>query len=69
MLTFIFYPKSKSLYNADEDLQQTAGDLFDVIASGKVKIPIHQRYDLDDVQQAHTDLESRKTTGTTLLMP
>ena len=53
----------------DNDLQQTAGDLFDVVASGEVKIPIHQHYDLDDVQQAHIDLESRKTTGTTLLIP
>ena len=53
----------------DKDLQQTARDLFDIVASGKVKIPIHQRYALDDVRQAHIDLESRKTTGTTLLIP
>jgi len=53
----------------DKDLQQTASDLFEVVGSGKVKIPIHQRYELADVRQAHTDLESRKTTGTTLLIP
>ena len=53
----------------DKDLQQTANDLFDIVASGKVKIPINQRYALADVRQAHMDLESRKTTGTTLLLP
>lgn len=53
----------------DRDLHQTASDLFEVVASGKVRIPIHQRYPLADVRQAHTDLESRKTTGTTLLLP
>ncbi len=53
----------------DKDLQQTANDLFEVVASGDIKIPIHQRYSLADVRQAHEDLESRKTTGTTLLIP
>jgi NADPH2:quinone reductase len=43
--------------------------LFDMVASGKVKIEINQRYALKDAQQAHTDLESRKTTGSTILVP
>ena len=46
-----------------------ADDLFDVVASGKVKIRIDQRYPLAEVQQAHRDLEARKTTGCTVLQP
>lgn len=47
--------------------QAMADDLFAVVASGKVKINIDQRYKLEDVQQAHRDLEARKTTGSTIL--
>ena len=36
-----------------------ANDLFDVVASGKVKIPVNQKYPLKDAQKAHRDLESR----------
>ncbi|PZF76264.1 quinone oxidoreductase [Aestuariivirga litoralis] len=54
---------------SDADLQDTARDLVDIVASGKVKIPVNQRYALADVVQAHRDLESRKTTGTTVLTP
>ena len=54
---------------SDADLQETAQDLVSVVASGKVKIPVNQRYALADVVQAHRDLEGRKTTGTTVLLP
>lgn len=50
-----------------ESTQAMADDLFAVVASGKVKINIDQRYKLEDVQQAHRDLEARKTTGSTIL--
>ena len=50
-----------------EACQQMADDLFDAVASGKVKIRIDQRYPLTEVQQAHRDLEARKTTGSTIL--
>jgi NADPH2:quinone reductase len=50
-----------------ESTQLMADDLFDAITSGKVKIRIDQRYPLDQVQQAHRDLEARKTTGSTIL--
>eukprot|EP01036_Dinobryon_divergens_P058582 gene58582-78147_t len=50
-----------------ENTQAMADDLFAVVQSGAVKIPIDQRYALDDVQQAHRDLEARKTTGCTIL--
>jgi NADPH2:quinone reductase len=49
-----------------ESTQQIADDLFDVVASGTVKIEIGQRYRLEDAAQAHRDLESRKTTGSTI---
>ncbi|MEP6557065.1 MAG: quinone oxidoreductase [Burkholderiales bacterium] len=50
-----------------ERCQQMADQLFEVVESGKVKIHIDQRYPLAEVQQAHRDLEARKTTGCTIL--
>ncbi|MCB2004434.1 MAG: quinone oxidoreductase [Burkholderiaceae bacterium] len=50
-----------------ETTQEMADQLFDVVTSGKVKIRIDQRYPLEQVQQAHRDLEARKTTGCTIL--
>jgi NADPH2:quinone reductase len=47
--------------------QEMADDLFAAVTSGKVKIHIDQRYPLEQVQQAHQDLEARKTTGCTIL--
>jgi len=52
-----------------EDLEASAAALFDVIASGAVKIRINQRYPLADAGRAHEDLEARRTTGTTILIP
>jgi NADPH2:quinone reductase len=49
-----------------EDLESTAADLFAMVSSGKVKIEINQRYALKDAPQAHRDLESRKTTGSSI---
>ena len=49
--------------------QAMADDLFAVVSSGQVKIRIDQRYPLADVQQAHRDLEARKTTGCSILLP
>ncbi len=50
-----------------ETTQIMADDLFAAVTSGAVKIRIDQRYPLADVQQAHRDLEARKTTGCTIL--
>ena len=52
-----------------EELQQSSNDLFTRVLSGAVRIEINQRYALADVQQAHRDLESRRTTGSTVLLP
>ena len=51
------------------DLLATAQELFDVVTSGKVKIEVNQTYALKDAAQAHIDLESRRTTGSTVLLP
>jgi NADPH2:quinone reductase len=50
-----------------ETTQQMADDLFGAVTSGQVKIRIDQRYPLEQVAQAHRDLEARKTTGCTIL--
>jgi len=52
-----------------DDLVATARDLFDVVQSGAVKIEINQTYPLSETAQAHRDLEARKTTGSTILLP
>lgn len=58
------------VYNAKrEDLEASAAALFDVVKKGVVKVKINQRYALKDVAKAHADLEGRKTTGTTVLVP
>jgi len=49
--------------------QAMADDLFAMVTSGQVKIPIDQRYPLADVVRAHQDLESRKNTGCSVLIP
>ncbi len=51
------------------DLVASAEELFDVVAKGMVKIEIHQTYPLAETAQAHRDLEARKTTGSTVLLP
>jgi NADPH2:quinone reductase len=50
-----------------ETTQAMADDLFEMVTSGQVQIRIDQRYKLEDVQQAHRDLEARKTTGCSIL--
>ena len=52
-----------------ESTQAMADELFAVVASGQVKIYIEQRYRLADVAQSHRDLEARKTTGSSVLLP
>ena len=52
-----------------ERCQAMADELFSVVASGAVKIRIDQRYALSEVAQAHRDLEARKTTGCSVLLP
>lgn len=51
------------------DLVAMADELFDVVVSGKVRIEVNQRYALKDAAHAHRDLEARRTTGSTILLP
>jgi NADPH2:quinone reductase len=50
-----------------QQLEQSAGELFDVVTSGKVKIEVKQRFPLKDAAEAHRALQARKTTGSTIL--
>jgi len=52
-----------------EDLLQAAKELFDVVKKKVVKISVNQTYPLREAAQAHRDLEARKTTGSTVLLP
>jgi NADPH2:quinone reductase len=52
-----------------EDLVESAGAVMDVVGKGLVKIEVNQTYPLSEAEQAHRDLEARKTTGSTVLLP
>ena len=66
---FITRPSLMTYTERREDLEAMAKSLFGVVASGEVKIDIRQRYNLAHVQQAHIELESRRTTGSSILLP
>jgi NADPH:quinone reductase len=66
---YLTRPTLASYTSKREDLVAVARDLFDVVAKGAVKMNINQRYPLKDAAQAHRDLEARKTTGSTVLLP
>jgi NADPH2:quinone reductase len=66
---FITRPTLNHHIASHEELQQRATDLWNMIASGKLKLRIEHLYPLRDAQQAHRDLEGRKTTGKLLLIP
>jgi NADPH2:quinone reductase len=52
-----------------EDLLASAAALFDVVARGAVKVEVRQTYALKDAARAHRDLQERRTTGSTVLLP
>ena len=52
-----------------DDLLEHAHDLFEVVQSGAVKIEVRQTYALSEAARAHADLEARKTSGSTILLP
>ena len=66
---FLTRPTLNTYTAARADLLKSAQELFSVVKSGAVKIRINQTYPLRDAAQAHADLESRKTTGSTVLLP
>jgi NADPH2:quinone reductase len=66
---FVTRPTLATYVAKREDLVTAANDLFDVVKKGIVKIEVNQTYPLKDAAQAHRDLEGRKTTGSTVLLP
>lgn len=66
---FITRPTLLSYTATTEELQASSQALFERVLRGDVRVEIKQRYALADVQQAHRDLESRRTSGSTILLP
>jgi len=66
---FVTRPTLATYVAKREDLLRSARELFRVVGNGTVKVAINQRYALKDAAKAHQDLEARKTTGASLLIP
>lgn len=66
---FLTRPTLGSYTATRADLETTSQELFDIVASGKVRIEIGHRYPLADAAQAHRDMEARATTGAGILLP
>ena len=66
---FFTRPSLMDYTAARDELAASAAALFEVVASGAVRIAVHQTYPLRDAAQAHRDLEGRRTTGSTVLLP
>jgi len=66
---FLTRPSLNNYIATSQELQQRAGAVFAMIRDGKLKLRIEHIYPLAEAQQAHRDLESRKTTGKLLLIP
>lgn len=66
---FITRPTLMTYTAKRADLVALGAELFERVASGQVRIEVNQRYALKDAAQAHRDLEARKTTGSTILLP
>ncbi|CDG81642.1 quinone oxidoreductase family protein [Janthinobacterium agaricidamnosum] len=66
---FITRPALFAYANNRKNLEEMSASLFGVVGSGEVQIEVRQRYHLADVARAHTELESRKTVGSSILLP
>lgn len=66
---FLTRPTTQTYFAKREDLLKGARELFAVVKSRKVRIPVNQTYPLREAAQAHRDLEARRTTGSTVLIP
>jgi len=66
---FVTRPTLMSYTAKRADLEALGGELFDVVGSGKVRVEVNQTYPLAEAAQAQRDLEARKTTGSTILLP
>jgi NADPH2:quinone reductase len=66
---FFVRPAMGQYLGTSEELKEAAKVLFEKISSGKVKIKIFKEYKLDNIKQAHTDLENRKILGPAIIIP
>lgn len=66
---FLTRPSLAGYTATEEELQATAAELFEVMEKGMVKADVRQRYPLAEAARAHRDLEARRTTGATVLIP
>ncbi|MCP5195081.1 MAG: quinone oxidoreductase [Pseudomonadales bacterium] len=66
---YITRPTLATYIATTEELRQSATDLFDRMLAGVVQVEIGQRYTLADIRQAHQDIETRKTIGSTVILP
>ena len=66
---FITRPTLATYIARREDLLRAAGDLFEVVSEDAVRVEVRQTYPLAEAERAHRDLEARKTTGSTVLIP
>ena len=66
---FFVRPSMGQYLTTSEELNEASKVLFEKISSGKVKVQIFKKYKLDNVQQAHIDLEARKITGSAVIVP
>jgi len=66
---FVTRPSLQHYVVSREELEQRSNDVLQMIVRGDLKLRIHKKYPLEDVRQAHLDLEGRKTTGKLLLIP
>jgi len=66
---FVTRPSLQHYVARREELEQRANDVLQMVVRGELKLRIYKKYPLEDVRQAHLDLEGRKTTGKLLLIP
>jgi NADPH2:quinone reductase len=66
---FVTRPSLQHYVARREELEQRANDVLQMVVRGELKLRIYKKYQLEDVRQAHLDLEGRKTTGKLLLIP
>jgi NADPH:quinone reductase len=66
---YVTYAGLADYLHEHAEMDERAAELFAMMKSGVVKVPIHKRYRLADAAQAHADLEGRRTSGASLLIP
>ena len=66
---FFVRPSMGQYLHTREELDEASKTLFEKVGSGKVKVEIFKKYKLDDIKQAHIDIESRKIIGPAVIVP